>query len=198
MAELRAASLESAGERGFTLLCRDGAGAALARCTVVAVDDACVRVVLRRCDAADSSAPVPPPRTPAVLPGLGQAAVRVTSSDNFVELRTAALTLRATLSPSLSLRWARADGAVFAQDRASRAYALGRGTPHAAHAARRGEDDAFFGLGDKTGPLNLAGRRLRTVMTDALGREPECVAPTWAMGIILALTRCPQAGRPGI
>ena len=188
MAELRVASLERAGERGFTLLCRDGAGAPLARCTVLAVDDACVRVVLCRCDDAAADAPLPPPRTPAVLPGLGRVTASVVATSDAVELRTAALTLRATLSPSLSLQWARAEahgGAVFAQDRASRAYALGRGTPHAAHAARRGEDDAFYGLGDKTGALDLAGRRLRTLMTDALGREPECVcavAPRWNKG----------------
>ena len=176
MAELRAASLERAGERGFTLLCRDGGNAPLARCTVIAVDDACVRVVLRRCDDAAADAPLPPPRTPAVLPGLGHVAATVTSFAAVVELHTAALTLRATLSPSLSLSWARADahgGAVFAQDRASRAYALGRGTPLASHAARRGDDDAFFGLGDKSGPLDLAGRRVRTLMSDALGRNAE-------------------------
>ena len=204
MAELRVASLERSGERGFTLLCRDGAGAPLARCTVLAVDDACVRVSLRRCEDAHADAPLPPPRTPAVLPGLGRVTASVATCDDGVELRTAALTLRATLSPSLSLRWARAEahgGAVFAQDRASRAYALGRGTPHAAHAARRGEDDAFYGLGDKTGPLDLAGRRLRTLMTDALGRDAACVCAANVGGIIwAALTRlaATQAGRPGL
>ena len=41
------------------------------------------------------------------------------------------------------------------------------------HAFARGEGDRFYGLGDKTGRLDLHGRRLRTAMMDSLGFDPE-------------------------
>lgn len=39
------------------------------------------------------------------------------------------------------------------------------------HYLARDTDDAYHGLGDKTGPLNLHGRRLRTAALDALGYD---------------------------
>jgi alpha-glucosidase len=43
----------------------------------------------------------------------------------------------------------------------------------------RKQGDYYFGLGDKTGPLNLHGRRLRCDMTDALGYNPESGDPLY-------------------
>ncbi len=70
------------------------------------------------------------------------------------------------------ITWALADGRVFAADRAAQPYRFG---PHGAlsHAMARHQGDRNYGLGDKTGPLDLAGRRLRIAMTDALGFDPE-------------------------
>ena len=185
---LRACVVAHVGPRGFALRCQAGEGGAAGSdtfsCFVTAVDAHVVRVCFA--PGAPASAEPPPRRTPAVLPPAADAplcaafVVEVSPDGLAVTLRTPALAVTATLAPSLSLAWSRADdGTTFAQDRPSRAYALSRapGTHGVCvHAARRGVDDAFYGLGDKSGPLNLAGRRLRTHMADALGRDPECVA----------------------
>ena len=72
------------------------------------------------------------------------------------------------------LRWLDADGAELAADRGSCAYGFGQRTGATLHAMAREPGDRYFGLGDKTGGLDLHGRRLRTVMTDALGYDPQC------------------------
>ncbi len=41
------------------------------------------------------------------------------------------------------------------------------------HYLAREADERYYGLGDKTGPLDLRGRRLRTAALDALGYDPE-------------------------
>jgi alpha-glucosidase len=87
-----------------------------------------------------------------------------------VVLASAAMTLTIALAP-LALTWATLDGRVFARDRAAQATTLGAGGIR--HAFARGEGDRFYGLGDKTGKLDLSGRRLRTTMMDSLGFDPE-------------------------
>lgn len=96
-------------------------------------------------------------------------ACKIATDDTAVRIATDALTLTATLAP-FALTWALPDGRVFAADRPAHAYAFGRGMRHA---CARHEDDRYYGLGDKTGPMNLAGRRLRTTMLDSLGFDPE-------------------------
>ncbi len=87
-----------------------------------------------------------------------------------VTLTTQALRLVITLSP-LVFTWALPDGTVFARDRPSHAVSFGaRGLRHA---VERHPEDRYHGLGDKTGPINLHGRRLRTTMLDALGYNAE-------------------------
>ncbi len=59
------------------------------------------------------------------------------------------------------------------QDRETSAYLRqGRGGL-VRHYVAREQGEHFFGLGDKTGPLNLHGRRLRTAGLDSLGYDPE-------------------------
>ncbi|HEX3349565.1 MAG TPA: TIM-barrel domain-containing protein [Acetobacteraceae bacterium] len=92
------------------------------------------------------------------------------SDDATVTLATSALTLTITRAP-FALAWSLPGGTVFARDRDAHATMFGA---HAIrHAAARDAGDAYFGLGDKTGPLNLHGRRLRTAMMDSLGFDPE-------------------------
>ncbi len=64
-------------------------------------------------------------------------------------------------------------------DRESYAYAVSprRGTLH--HWQRRDAHDRHFGLGDKTGPLDLTGRRLRTRALDALGYDAKTGDPLY-------------------
>lgn len=87
-----------------------------------------------------------------------------------LHLISSAMSLSITLSP-LVFTWALPDGTVFAQDRPSHATSFGaRGLRHA---VTRHENDRYHGLGDKTGPIDLHGRRLRTTMLDSLGYDPE-------------------------
>lgn len=94
----------------------------------------------------------------------------VEQSDEAVSLKTSELTLKIHLSP-LVFEWALADGTVFATERPSHATSFGaRGLRHA---FVRHPSDRYHGLGDKTGPIDLHGRRLRTAMLDALGYNSE-------------------------
>ncbi len=87
-----------------------------------------------------------------------------------ITLTTSAMSLTIALQP-LVFTWALPDGTVFAQDRPSHAASFGaRGLRHA---AARHPEDRYHGLGDKTGPINLHGRRLRTTMLDSLGYDAQ-------------------------
>ena len=100
---------------------------------------------------------------------------RTVTSNNFV-LATEAITLTVALAP-FALTWALPDGTVFARERAKHATAFGKAGVR--HAFARGEGDRFYGLGDKTGKLDLHGRRLRTAMMDALGFDPQTGDPLY-------------------
>jgi alpha-glucosidase len=200
MQSVRGAALEQVHERGFSLRCQG------VTCAVSAVDTHVTRVLLTR-HPDESCDP-----TWAVLPGPGAAdvppggrrrsdlsgwpappALRVDASPASVVLNTGAVTVTAALGPSLSLSWAdTATGRLFCQDRASRAYALATAPWGAlAHAQRRAAGEQYYGLGDKTGPLNLAGRRLRADSADALGADAERGDPLYKAWPLL-IVRCSQ------
>lgn len=88
------------------------------------------------------------------------------------------LSVRISLDP-FRLEWLLPDGRVFLADRAGMPYMFAHRSPALAHYALRRPDDRFYGLGDKTGPLDLHGRRLRTRMTDALGYDPRTGDPLY-------------------
>jgi alpha-glucosidase len=87
-----------------------------------------------------------------------------------IVITTGGMSLTIALAP-FALTWALPDGKVFARERARHATAFGKSNVR--HAFARGNDDRFYGLGDKTGKLDLHGRRLRTAMLDSLGFDPE-------------------------
>jgi len=95
-----------------------------------------------------------------------------------VVLRTAALHVRVRLRP-FGLEWSTPDGARFAADRGTHAYECSRKTGALRHYMTRRTSDRYFGLGDKTGPLDKHGRRLRTVALDALGYDAETSDPLY-------------------
>lgn len=64
-------------------------------------------------------------------------------------------------------------GPTILSDRGTSAYLYEKRTGATRHYLLRDADDKFYGLGDKTGPLNLRGRRLRTLAMDSLGYDPE-------------------------
>jgi alpha-glucosidase len=59
------------------------------------------------------------------------------------------------------------------EDRSTSAYLQEHRTGLVRHCVVRNPQDHYFGLGDKTGPLNLHGRRLRCLGQDALGYDPQ-------------------------
>ena len=67
----------------------------------------------------------------------------------------------------------------FCADRPTYAYAAGQRTPRVVHSQARDAHDQYFGLGDKTGPLDKHGRRLRTLQLDALGYNGETSDPLY-------------------
>ena len=77
------------------------------------------------------------------------------------------------------LEWLLPDGRVFLADRAGMPYIFSHRGSGLAHYAMRHPEDRYYGLGDKTGPLDLHGRRLRTRMTDALGYDPRAGDPLY-------------------
>ncbi|MBL8310942.1 MAG: glycoside hydrolase family 31 protein [Burkholderiales bacterium] len=64
-------------------------------------------------------------------------------------------------------------------DRPSYAYGSSARAGTLTHWQARDAYDQYFGLGDKTGPLNKAGRRLRTRQLDALGYNGETSDPLY-------------------
>ncbi len=104
-------------------------------------------------------------------------AFSVQEGDGCAELRTDALSVGIEFVP-FRLVWRLPDGRVFAADRAHHPYMLGSGGAHA-HAQVRDPGDFYCGLGDKTGPLNLYGRRLRIAMQDSLGFDARSGDPLY-------------------
>ena len=95
-----------------------------------------------------------------------------------VVLRTQALRVRVRLQP-FGLEWSTAAAPSFAADRGTHAYEWSRRTGAVRHYMARRPNDRYFGLGDKTGPLDKHGRRLRTLALDALGYDAETSDPLY-------------------
>ncbi len=99
-------------------------------------------------------------------------ATEIAASSTEVVLATKSLRLSITLD-GFRMDWSLPDGTVFARDRETQPYCLGQKTHAFKHAMARSPGDRHYGLGDKTGPLDLTGRRLRCAMRDALGFDAE-------------------------
>ena len=99
-------------------------------------------------------------------------ATEISASSTHVSLATRALRLTLNLD-GFRMDWALPDGTIFTCDRETQPYSLGQKTHAFKHAMARAPGDRHYGLGDKTGPLDLTGRRLRCAMRDSLGFDPE-------------------------
>jgi alpha-glucosidase len=103
----------------------------------------------------------------------------IAAGDAEVTISTASLIVVARLAP-FGMAWSLADGTPFASDRATNAYQWRSATRTVRHyMARDRGGDRYFGLGDKTGPLDQHGRRLRTVALDALGYDAKTSDPLY-------------------
>jgi len=113
--------------------------------------------------------------------GFSHPAFSVTESDGRLALSTERLRLTIRLE-SLLCKWemATADGwTAIARDRPTQAYNFGWWGAGVAHYLVRDPAERYFGLGEKTGELDRAGRRLRLRNLDAMGYDARTSDPLY-------------------
>ena len=203
MKPLLRARLQSRRSRGFTLACDDDA-----TIRVTALQPDLVRVTLLR------GGEVRQQRTWSVpacgesdTPWAGRARlddsswpavpVELTATEAELSLATQAMRLTVRLDP-LRMDWALSDGTTFASDREIQPYFLGQKTHAFRHAMARRPGDRYYGAGDKTGPLDLYGRRLRCAMRDSLGYDPQRGDPLYKNWPFLIVRDGPSGVSHGI
>ncbi|MCB9450427.1 MAG: DUF5110 domain-containing protein [Anaerolineaceae bacterium] len=79
----------------------------------------------------------------------------------------------------LRLEWADSAGNEFAADMAQIGYAYNRAGGDVFHYLQRRPDEYYFGFGERTGPLDKTGRRMRMVNMDTLGYDSETSDPLY-------------------
>ncbi|NDJ61503.1 MAG: glycoside hydrolase family 31 protein [Chloroflexi bacterium] len=95
-----------------------------------------------------------------------------------IMLTTAQLSVTIDLA-DLYLRWADREGRIFASDLPGRAYPYDRAGRAIYHYLVRARGDRYFGFGERSGPLNKAGRRMRLVNVDAMGYDAQHSDPLY-------------------
>jgi alpha-glucosidase len=130
------------------------------------------------------------------LSGFSRPPASVQRRADGITLRTGAMAVHLQGDP-LTLSWRDASGRMLVQDRASGAYMASSRTGAVRHYLQRESAERYYGLGDKTGPLNLHGRRLRTLAMDALGYDPQRGDPLYKHWPFV-LTRAAGGGWSGI
>ena len=101
----------------------------------------------------------------------------IVQGDRQVTVAASKLTLAVALKP-FQLRWT-CGGTRFAEDRPTYSYQWRERDGSIRHYMARGPADRYYGFGDKTGPLDKHGRRLRTVALDALGYDAKTSDPLY-------------------
>ncbi|SUB81340.1 Alpha-xylosidase [Pragia fontium] len=91
--------------------------------------------------------------------------------------------LRVTISQPLTLKWEYKNGdgewALLVEDRPTGAYLLDTKGEGIAHYQRRYKDEQYYGLGEKAGDLNRAGRRFEMRNLDAMGYDASSTDPLY-------------------
>ena len=128
--------------------------------------------------------------------GFSRPAAQLSQQPGQACLRTGKLSVTVQTHP-LTLAWQDSQGRVFTRDRATSAYFESRRTGAMRHYLQRDRAERYYGLGDKTGPLNLHGRRLRTLALDSLGYDPQRGDPLYKHWPFV-LTRAPTGQWWGI
>ncbi|MEY4077762.1 MAG: hypothetical protein RIQ69_2132, partial [Pseudomonadota bacterium] len=133
------------------------------------------------------------------LSGFATPSVQHQQSDAVQSLSTPKLRVDLHTQP-LRLAWhwqGSGESQVVVSDRWTSAYLSDKRTGAVRHYIQRDDAEKFYGLGDKTGPLNLSGRRLRTLAMDSLGYDPEHGDPLYKHWPFV-LSRTPQGLWVGI
>ena len=94
------------------------------------------------------------------------------------QLRTAALQVEIALG-DLALRWSDAAGRTFAADLPGRAYSYDRASRAVYHVMQRRAGEHYYGFGERSGPLDKAGMRMRMFNLDAMGYNAETSDPLY-------------------
>ena len=120
------------------------------------------------------------------LGGFSLPRVEIETMDAELRISTPRLRVIVPLGVSpLALRWEWRDVAAacwkpLLADRRSGAYYFGRHqNPRLSHHIKRRRGDRFYGLGEKSGALDKAGRRYRMDCVDAMGYDAECSDPLY-------------------
>jgi alpha-glucosidase len=112
------------------------------------------------------------------LTGFSRPGYALAAADNHLRLSTSLLALDITLDEP-RLCWSNAEGVTFAADLRRRAYGYDASGPAVTHYLERREGEHYYGFGEKSGPLDKAGRRMRMVNVDAYGYNAETSDPLY-------------------
>jgi alpha-glucosidase len=121
--------------------------------------------------------------------GFSRPGAQVMREAGQVTLRTTGLAVTVREDP-LTLSWRDGLGHALSGDRMTSSYFADRRTGALRHYLGRDRAERYYGLGDKTGALDLHGRRLRTLGLDSLGYDPQYGDPLYKHWPFV-LTRAP-------
>lgn len=105
--------------------------------------------------------------------------------ESSLEIETSKIRLVVTLKPTFHLSWYSSNDEnttkkqLFAQDLPYRSYGYDQSETSMWHYQRKPTDVFYYGLGERTGPLNLAGRRFRLERLDCMGYDAEKSDPLY-------------------
>tara|TARA_B100000609_G_scaffold199407_1_gene202704 strand:- start:463 stop:2868 length:2406 start_codon:yes stop_codon:yes gene_type:complete len=102
----------------------------------------------------------------------------LTKNNASLHIETEALDIHVELAP-LRLTWHDKQGQLLARDLPERAYAYDLRSPNVYHYMERTYDMKFYGFGEKSGPLNKHGRRMRMLNLDAARYNAEHSDPLY-------------------
>lgn len=106
--------------------------------------------------------------------------VNIKKDEKSIEIETSAVRLVVTLEPSFHLSWySIGDDIPFAQDLAYRSYGYDQSTGNKWHYQRRFKDNLYYGLGERSGSLDLSGRRFRLDRLDCMGYDAQTSDPLY-------------------
>ena len=115
------------------------------------------------------------------LEGFGQPDYALEVHDDRLVLSTAQLRLDLTLR-NLRCRWSMRvgdDWRLIAADRPTQAYDFGWWDGRPRHYLKTLAGETYYGLGERSGPMNRAGRRFRLTNLDAMGYDAETSDPLY-------------------
>lgn len=103
---------------------------------------------------------------------------RLEQRENLIHAETDALHFSIALD-DFRITWSTPDGQAFAADNRTRAYAYDRSGRAVYHYMQRHVDEHYYGFGERSGPLDKHGRRMRMLNIDAIGYDAETSDPLY-------------------